>query len=131
MCIFCKIVSGEIPSYKIFEDEKTLAFLDIKPVRPGHTLIIPKKHVQNLEEVNPEDLAALILTVKKIGKLLKDKLLVEGYNISSNNDAIAGQVIPHLHFHIVPRASGDGLTLWPGYDYQSGEAGQILEKLKN
>jgi len=131
MCVFCKIISGEIPAYKVFEDEKTLAFLDIKPVNPGHVLVIPKAHAQNLEEINPENLVALIQTVKRIGGLLKDKLQVEGYNIISNNDAIAGQVIPHLHFHIIPRRSGDGLPLWPGHDYQNGEAEQILEKLKN
>ena len=131
MCVFCKIISGDIPSYKIFEDERTLAFLDIKPVRPGHTLVIPKKHFHNLEEINPEDLTALIQTVKKIGGLLKDKLKVEGYNLITNNDAVAGQVVPHLHFHIIPRAMEDGLALWPGCDYQSGEAEQILEKLKN
>ena len=131
MCIFCKIISGEIPSHKIFEDEKTLAFLDIKPVHPGHVLVIPKKHFQNLEEINPEDLTALIQTVKRIGGLLKDKLQVEGYNVITNNDAVAGQIVPHLHFHIIPRVTGDGLPLWSGCDYQSGEADQILEKLKN
>lgn len=131
MCVFCKIISGDIPSYKIFEDERTLAFLDIKPVRPGHILVIPKKHFHNLEEINSEDLTALIQTVKKIGGLLKDKLKVEGYNVITNNDAVAGQVVPHLHFHIIPRAMDDGLPLWPGCDYQSGEAEQILEKLKN
>ncbi len=131
MCIFCKIISGEIPSHKIFEDEKTLAFLDIKPVHPGHVLVIPKKHFQNLEEINPEDLTALIQTVKRIGGLLKDNLQVEGYNVITNNDAVAGQIVPHLHFHIIPRVAGDGLPLWSGRDYQSGEADQILEKLKN
>lgn len=130
MCVFCKIVSGEIPAYKVFEDEKTLAFLDIKPVNPGHVLVIPKTHVKNLEEINQEDLATLIQVVKKIGGLLKDKLQVDGYNVISNNDAVAGQVIPHLHFHIIPRSSGDGLPLWPGHDYENGEAEQILEKLK-
>lgn len=131
MCVFCKIISGEIPSCKVFEDDKTLAFLDIKPVHPGHTLVIPKKHFQNLEEINPQDLADLIQVVKKIGGLLKDKLQIEGYIVISNNDAVAGQVVPHLHFHVIPRRSGDGLPLWSGHDYQDGEAESILEKLKN
>ena len=131
MCVFCKIISGEIPSYKIFEDDKVLAFLDIKPVHPGHVLVIPKTHVQNLEEINQEDLTAIIQTVKKLGGLLKSKLQVEGYNVITNNDAVAGQIIPHLHFHIIPRAMGDGLPLWPGRDYQGEEAERILEKLKN
>jgi len=86
MCIFCKIIAGEIPSYKVYEDDKIFAFLDIKPVNPGHILVVPKKHYQNMEEVSDNDLQALILVVKKLGAALKNKLGVVAYNIQENND---------------------------------------------
>ena len=129
MCIFCKIIAGEIPSYKIYEDEKTFAFLDIKPIHPGHILVIPKKHYQNMEEISDNDLQALILVVKKLGAALKSKLGVIGYNIHENNDLIAGQAVPHLHFHIIPRIEGDGFKHWDGATYNPGEAEEIVKKL--
>lgn len=131
MCIFCKIIAGEIPFYKVYEDDRTLAFLDIKPVNPGHTLVVPKKHYENMEAVPAEDLTALILAVKKVGRLLKEKLGVAGYNLGVNNDPLSGQIVPHLHFHVMPRREGDGLQLWPQEDYAPGEAEEIIRRLKN
>ncbi len=131
MCVFCKIINNEIPCYKVYEDDKVLAFLDIKPVNPGHTLVIPKTHYQNLEEISEDDLAFLMNAVKKIGKLLKDKLNVIGYNVHENNDLIAGQAVPHIHFHLIPRVEGDDLEHWPGGEYKEGEAEEVLKKLKN
>lgn len=128
-CIFCKIIKGEIPCYKVYEDEATLAFLDIKPTNPGHTLVIPKLHCKNMEEISEADLRSLILAIKKIGGLLKDKLGAAGYNIIENNDPAAGQLIPHLHFHIIPRSESDGLRPWPGSEYKPGEAEEIIKKL--
>ena len=130
MCIFCKIIAGKIPCNKIYEDDKVLAFLDIKPVNPGHVLVLPKKHYQNFEEISEEDLITIILRVKKIGNDLKNKLGVIGYNVHVNNDAIAGQVVPHLHFHIIPRHENDGCFNWQGKDYREGEAEEIIKKLK-
>jgi len=129
MCIFCKIISGELPSYKVYEDEKTLAFLDIKPVNAGHVLVAVKNHFKNLEDTPEEDVIALIVTVKRIGLLLKEKLGVPGYNLSVNNDPVADQLVPHLHFHIIPRRAGDGLPLWPQREYDAGEAEIIMKKL--
>lgn len=129
MCIFCKIINKDIPCHKIYEDDKTLAFLDIKPINPGHTLVIPKTHYANFEEITPEDLGAVILTVKKIGALLKEKLGVLGYNVMESNDPIAGQEIPHLHFHVIPRRTGDGYIHWPRREYNQGEAEETLKKL--
>lgn len=130
MCVFCKIITGEIPSYKIYEDERVLAFLDIKPVHPGHVLVIPKKHVANFEEIEEGDLTAMIFAVKKIGKSLKERLNYESYNVLENNDAAAGQVIPHIHFHVIPRKAEDGLKFWPTREYASGEAEEVANKLK-
>lgn len=129
MCIFCKIIAGEIPSYKVYEDDKIFAFLDIKPVNPGHILVVPKKHYQNMEEVSDNDLQALVLVVKKLGAALKNKLGVVAYNIHENNDLIAGQVVPHLHFHIIPRKEGDGFSHWHGSSYLPDEAENIVKKL--
>lgn len=127
-CIFCKIVAGEIPSYKVYEDENVLAFLDIAPVSHGHTLIVPKKHWQNMEDISDADLAVLISGVKKVGSLIKTKLGCEGYNITENNDPIAGQVVTHIHWHIIPRKENDDLELWPQGKYGEGEAEEIIKK---
>lgn len=129
MCIFCKIVNQEIPAKVMAEDDRVLAFLDIKPVNPGHTLIIPKKHYSTIEEISEEDLTAVILMLKKVAKKIKDNLNYSGYNINLNNDPVAGQEIPHLHFHVIPRKSDDGLKLWPQKEYQGNQAEQILKKL--
>lgn len=129
MCIFCQIVSGEIPSYKVYEDEKTLAFLDITPVNPGHTLVIPKAHYQDLGDIPDTELADLIVKVKEISRLLKDKLGFAGYNVTENNGVSAGQTIPHLHFHIIPRHDNDGHAAWRHEEYQPGVAAAVLKKL--
>lgn len=129
MCIFCKIINNEVPCDKVYEDDKVLAFLDIKPINPGHTLIVPKTHCKNLEEISEDDLASLMIVVKKVGKLLKEKLNVIGYNVHENNDLIAGQEVPHIHFHLVPRVEGDGLKNWRRGEYKDGEVKEILKML--
>jgi len=129
-CIFCKIINGEIPSYKIYEDSQVLAFLDINPVNPGHTLVVPKKHVANIEETDEETLCQVMKIVKKVGQSLKKNLGAPGYNVLENNDPVAGQVVPHLHFHVTPRRENDGLDLWPQKHYKENEAEEILNKIK-
>jgi histidine triad (HIT) family protein len=129
-CIFCKIVRADIPSYKVYEDDYTLAFLDIAPVSKGHTLVIPKKHYVNFEDIPEEELSAVIKTVKRVGRMLKENFGVVGYNTQVNNDSIAGQIIPHIHFHLIPREEGDGLELWPQGGYDPGEAGEIAKKIR-
>lgn len=131
MCIFCQIISGELPSYKVYEDDKTLAFLDIGPVNPGHTLVIPKTHYQDLDDIPEAELANLIMVVKKVGKLLKDKLGAAGHNVTENNGTVAGQIVPHFHFHVIPRHAGDGHGAWVRGEYRSGEADEIIKKLKS
>ncbi len=131
MCIFCKIINKDIPCHLVYEDEKTLVFLDIKPVNPGHMLVIPKTHYLNIEAVSPEDFCALALTIKKMGALIKEKLGVAGYNVSENNDPVSGQIVPHLHFHIIPRHAGDGHVQWPQSEYEEGEAEEMAKKLRS
>ncbi|HPN54499.1 MAG TPA: HIT family protein [Candidatus Moranbacteria bacterium] len=130
-CIFCKIVAGEIPAEKIYEDNETLAFLDIAPVNKGHVLVITKKHFANMEEIDEQTLCSMVKNVKKIGLALKKGLGIAGYNIQVNNDPIAGQIIPHVHFHIIPRVEGDGLKLWPQGKYIEGEVEKVADKIKN
>lgn len=129
-CIFCKIIRGELPSSKVYEDEDILAILDIKPTNHGHTLIFPKTHSKNIEETSEETLAKLIKVVKKVGKSIKENLPAASYNVCENNDEAAGQVIPHLHFHVVPRHRDDGIRMWPQRSYPDGREAEILEKIK-
>jgi histidine triad (HIT) family protein len=113
-CIFCKIIKGDIPAEKVFENDLVLAFLDINPVNHGHTLIIPKEHFSTLEETEDRFLCEMTKTAKKIGSVLKDAIKADGYNLGLNNGEDAGQVVPHVHLHVMPRFKGDGLALWPG-----------------
>jgi histidine triad (HIT) family protein len=130
-CLFCKIVSGEVPSQKVYEDSETMAFLDINPVNPGHTLIIPKRHFDNIEEIPETVLCNVIMTVKKVGKALKQGLGVKGYNLQVNNDPIAVRIIPHIHVHVIPRLEDDGLKLWPQGEYRGGEMSDVAGKIRS
>ncbi len=107
-CLFCKIAQKEIPAKIIYEDQETMAFLDINPCSQGHLLVIPKKHYQNLNEIPKEKLNSLFETVQKMTHLLEKKLEVSSFNIGWNHGQAAGQVINHLHIHIIPRKKDDG-----------------------
>lgn len=111
-CLFCKISKGEIPSQKIYEDERTFAFLDIGPVNPGHTLVIPKTHAEDLSTIRKEDLTAVMETVRMLAPKIERAVLADGFNVHINNRSAAGQVIFHSHVHIIPRFTGDGLSMW-------------------
>jgi len=106
-CIFCKIIDKEIPAKIVFENDKIVAFLDIFPISKGHTIVVPKKHFQNLEEIPENDLCELIKIVKRLAIEIRRKLNIEGYNLLQNNFKAAGQVINHIHFHIIPRNKND------------------------
>jgi histidine triad (HIT) family protein len=107
-CIFCKIINKEIPCHKVYEDEDNLAFLDVTPIAKGHTVIIPKEHSKTLTDISDEKLQSLFLAVKKVQKTLQDKLNPLGFNGGWNNEEVAGQTVPHLHIHVLPRYHGDG-----------------------
>lgn len=107
--IFTKIVKGEIPCHRVFENERILAFLDITPLSEGHTLVIPKQQVERLEDLPPEETAELARQLGAIAKRVVAAAGAEGYNILQNNGRVAGQEVPHVHFHIIPRRAGDGL----------------------
>ena len=111
-CIFCAIAAGEIPCFKVYEDDAVIAYLDINPCSEGHTLVIPKAHTSCLLDTPDETLAALLSRVKRIAAHLKAALPCDGFNILQNNGPAAGQSVAHIHFHIVPRyaSSGDALS---------------------
>lgn len=118
-CIFCRIVKGEIPCAKTYETDAILSFLDIGPVNKGHALIIPKRHYANLFELPPEIGAELATAMRIVGKAVMDATGAEGLNVGMNNFEAAGQLVPHAHFHLIPRFTGDGLALWPPGKYES------------
>lgn len=129
-CLFCKIIAGEIPSTKIYEDEKTFAFLDIKPVNPGHTLVVPKQHSTQLLDASDETVRELMSATRKIAQAVVSALGLEGFNIEVNCGAVAGQIVSHLHLHIIPRNAEDGLKHWPGTPYPEGAADLMAEKIR-
>jgi histidine triad (HIT) family protein len=110
-CIFCKIVRGEAPTAKVFEDEHTLAFMDIFPVTDGHTLVITKDHAENLYEASSAALEAVAATAKRVAHALRDTLSPEGLMVFQLNGAAAGQTVFHYHMHLMPRAAGEPLAL--------------------
>jgi histidine triad (HIT) family protein len=110
-CIFCKIVAGEIPSHKIEEDDKTLAFMDINPWTRGHALVIPKAHSRNIYDAEADDLAATHLAAQRLARRMRDRLNCEGINVLQSSEPVAMQTVFHTHVHVLPRYSDDGLRL--------------------
>ena len=107
--IFAKIIDGQIPCHRIFENEHLLAFLDINPLSEGHTLVVPKRQVERLEHLPPDDAAEIARQLGAIARRILAVTGAPGYNILQNNGRVAGQEVPHVHFHIIPRRAGDGL----------------------
>jgi histidine triad (HIT) family protein len=128
------MVAGQIPVTKIYEDEVVLSFLDIGPLSDGHTLVIPKQHFERLHECPAELLGRVGSCLGKIAKAVAAAMDSDGYNVLCNNGRAAGQLVEHLHFHIIPRIVGDGVfDRWPSYKYPDGKiediAAQIRQKL--
>lgn len=131
-CIFCKIVKGEIPAVKVYEDEKVLAFMDINPINDGHTLVIPKKHAENIFEISPEDLSEVISVAHKIARAIKNSLNPEGLTVVQLNGRVAGQMVPHFHVHLIPRKEDDPLKIsWMMIPGDMGKIRTAAEKIKN
>jgi histidine triad (HIT) family protein len=106
-CLFCKIANHEIPASVIFEDENSIAFLDIHPLSPGHTIVIPKKHANRIIDLQEADAGPLFLTVKKVSDIIHASLKPDGFTIGINDGVGGGQGAPHLHMHVIPRWTGD------------------------
>jgi histidine triad (HIT) family protein len=107
--IFAKILRGELPSYKVYEDDKALAFLDIMPRAPGHALVLPKAPARNLFDVEPDDLAHVMQVAQKVAKAAKDVFGADGITLQQFNEKAGGQVVFHLHVHVIPRKEGVAL----------------------
>ncbi len=124
-CVFCKIRDGQIPSFKIQEDERTLTFMDINPLNSGHCLVVTKTHAATIFEADPEDLRAAITTAKKVAAVLQQALKPDGLNLLQANGAAAFQSVPHFHLHLIPRWSNDG----KGFDWKPvpGNRDQIMK----
>ena len=129
-CIFCRIIKGEIPSYKIYEDEDVYAFLDIADDAMGHTLVIPKKHYENILDVTDNELKKVMLAVKKIANHFVDNCGFSGVNILNANGKDAQQTVFHLHFHIIPRYQNDGLNTWPELTKKNNNMENVHDRLK-
>jgi len=128
-CIFCKILKGEIPSYKIYEDDATYAFLDIAKDAEGHTLVIPKKHCVNLLDVDAETLAAVAETAQKIARHYVEDCGYDGVNTFNCNGKYAQQSVFHFHVHVIPRKKGDDVDIWIA-DAKDMDLAAICDKLK-
>ena len=126
-CVFCKIVKKEIPANKIYEDDEVLAFLDIKPVNFGHTLVIPKKHYEKMENTPDYTLSVVFANAKKLMETVKEAMSADFVALS-----VIGIDVPHFHIHLIPRYFNDNMPIfWPRKEYKNGEKEKIAEKIKN
>lgn len=118
-CVFCAIVAGDAESHVVYEDERTLAFLDHRPLFPGHTLVVPREHIEALPDLPAADLGAFFAVVQRIARVMPSALDAEGTFVANNNRV--SQSVAHLHLHVVPRSRGDGLRgfFWPRHPYES------------
>ena len=110
-CLFCRIIAGEIPSVRVHEDERTIAFMDIAPATRGHLLVVPRDHASDVHDIPPDDLAACARAAKLLAGRLRERLGAEGINLLSCSGRAAWQTVPHFHMHVIPRYTGDPLVL--------------------
>lgn len=129
-CLFCKIAQNKITAVKTYEDDETLAFMDIYPNTRGHMLVIPKDHFENIYGLPAEIAARVMITVQKLSVALKNAVDADGVNIVMNNESAAGQMIWHSHIHIIPRYNDDKGYLGQKHIYITGEMEEIAEKVK-
>ena len=129
-CLFCKIVAREIPAQIVYEDESTLAFLDINPVNPGHTLVIPKEHSTDIFDIDDKNWTAVMKTSRTVAHALERALKTDGVNIGMNNREHAGQVVDHIHIHIIPRFKDDGVELMGHHARREDEGESVARKIR-
>lgn len=129
-CLFCKIVRKEIPAHIVYENNETIAFLDIHPVSRGHTLVIPKHHSTNIFDIPSDDWAHVCESVRMLAARIESGLSADGINLMMNNREHAGQVVDHPHVHLIPRYKGDGLQHWPQGSYKDGEAESVAVAIR-
>lgn len=128
-CLFCKIVRKELPAQIVFENDAVVAFLDIKPVNPGHVLVVPREHSHDFISTSDEILCEVAVVAKRVGQAVIQALWAGGFNIGVNNGRMAGQLVDHMHLHVMPRFENDGYGLWHGKAYKEGEMEGVAKKL--
>ena len=126
-CVFCKIVAGQIPCYKVYEDQFNVAFLDIAPFEKGHVLVVPKFHAVYFTDLPSAQIPPLGAAVQKVAAMLLARLPCDGFNIVQNNGARATQVVPHVHFHVVPRWNSSGVS-WTSLKYDGPEELEEIQR---
>jgi len=125
-CIFCQIIKDAIPAEKIYEDDEVLAFLDIKPVNLGHTLVIPKKHYEKMESAPDDIVSAVFINAKKLMQVIKEAMSADFVALS-----VVGIDVPHFHVHLIPRYFNDNMPVfWPRKGYKEGEKEKTAEKIR-
>ncbi|MBR6802069.1 MAG: HIT domain-containing protein [Eubacteriaceae bacterium] len=129
-CTFCRIVSGELPGMKVYEDEHSLVFMDIAKDVDGHLVAIPKKHIKNILDCDIETMNHLMYAVKKVSDHLVKNCGYDGVNLLNASDESAGQSVAHFHIHIIPRKHGDNIDAWPVFNGAEHEIEEIFEKIK-
>lgn len=129
-CVFCKIVKGALPGRRIYEDEHTLAFLDIAQDVDGHIVVIPKKHVKSILDCDEETLCRVMAAVKTVSNHLTDHCGYDGVNLLNASDESAGQSVPHFHIHIIPRKRGDGIDTWPKFDGAKQDIDEVFHHIR-
>jgi histidine triad (HIT) family protein len=129
-CLFCKIVAGEVPSQRVDEDERTVAFMDINPATRGHALVVPKRHTKDLLEIEPDELAATVLAAQRLARRVSERLSPDGINLINSCGSAAWQTVFHLHVHVIPRYAADPLKLpWvpgPGNPDEIAAVAEVL-----
>ena len=131
-CIFCRIIAGDIPSSRVYEDEDCIAMLDIGPASPGHTLILPREHRKDLTEMDGEMLGKLMTVAKVIGIRQMERLGAAGFNLVQNNGTAAGQTVPHFHIHVIPRyEGGPAIAAWEPTSPDFDELSKIRERMSD
>jgi histidine triad (HIT) family protein len=130
-CIFCRIVAGEIPCFKLYEDDRVISFMDINPFNEGHCLVLTKAHAENLYDADDADLAACLVAAKKVAAAVNRVLAPAGLNLVQANGAGAGQTVFHFHLHVFPRRAGDDAKLDWGHEAGDMDAiGKLAAKIK-
>ena len=129
-CIFCRIINGDIPSRIVFEDEWSLAFMDVANDVDGHILAVPKTHRKNILDCDDGTLIHLMKTVKRISDHLATNCGYNGVNLLNASDESAGQSVPHFHIHIIPRRTGDGIDAWPHFDGAKRDMEEIFNTIR-
>jgi len=131
-CIFCKIIAGDIPSHRVFENEAAVAFLDIGPLSEGHTLLVPRRHAERIDDLPAEDAAAVGWLLPRLSRAIMSATSSPGLNILQNNGRVAGQIVDHVHFHLIPRHEGDHLGFrWNAGTYPRGRAEELLRLIQS